>query len=153
MSVMPPPVRVDEAARRAWQGDRELKLPPMQFDLLCMLSRHPGQIVTKQQIVDALWRGYIGNSKAMDVHIQGLRQALGDPAASPRYIITLRGVGYRWDGPAGTDPLAAARAAIERVRELHVADRSNPHGPWCEACLTAWPCRTIRALNGEEVSR
>ena len=91
-------VAVDVAARRAWQGDRELGLSTKEFDLLAELVRAAGTVVKREQLIDVVWgTDFIGSPKTLDVHMAWLRRKLGDDATTPRYISTVRGIGYRFE--------------------------------------------------------
>jgi DNA-binding response OmpR family regulator len=91
-------VRVDEASRRAWIEDRELVLTPKEFDLLALLIREAGNAVTREQIMSEVWdEHWYGPTKTLDMHISWLRRKLGDDAADPHLITTLRGVGFRFE--------------------------------------------------------
>ena len=83
---------LDLPARTVSIGDRELELTPKEFDLLALLARTPGAVVSKQQILEQVWRTtWYGSAKTIDVHVAALRRKLGDPA----WIETVRGVGLR----------------------------------------------------------
>jgi len=91
-------VRVDEAARRAWLGDRELELTPKEFDLLALLLRRAGSVVTRERIMEQVWdEHWFGSTKTLDMHVSWLRRKLGDDPSSPKYISTVRGVGFRFE--------------------------------------------------------
>jgi DNA-binding response OmpR family regulator len=91
-------VRVDTAARRAWQDDRELDLSPKEFDLLALLVSEAGRVVTRERIMDAVWdENWFGSTKTLDMHVSWLRKKLGDDAADPKRIMTVRGVGLRFE--------------------------------------------------------
>ena len=91
-------VRVDPDARRAWIGDTELELTTKEFDLLCVLVNDAGKVVTREQIMREVWDSkWWGSTKTLDMHISWLRRKLGDDAHSPRYITTVRGVGFRFE--------------------------------------------------------
>jgi DNA-binding response OmpR family regulator len=91
-------VRVDPAARRAWRGDQELDLTPKEFDVLRLLVEHAGRVVTRQQLLHDVWETtWGGSSKTVDMHLSWLRRKLGDAASDPRYITTVRGVGFRFE--------------------------------------------------------
>lgn len=97
-SVEAQDVRVDLAARRAWRGDVELDLTPKEFDLLAMLVREAGTVVTREDIMREVWETtWFGSTKTVDMHVSWLRRKLGDDAGSPRYISTVRGVGLRFE--------------------------------------------------------
>ena len=89
-------VRIDRSARQAWLDDEELRLSPREFDLLQQLVMNAGRTVTRQQLVAALWGEWYGSPKTLDMHVLSLRRKLGDDAAKPRHIITVRGVGLRF---------------------------------------------------------
>lgn len=94
-------VRVDLAARRAWRGEEELDLTPKEFDLLAMLVREAGTVVTREDIMREVWETtWFGSTKTVDMHVSWLRRKLGDDAADPRYIATVRGVGLRFETEA-----------------------------------------------------
>jgi DNA-binding response OmpR family regulator len=89
-------VSVDPAARRAWVGDDELDLTPKEFDLLELLVRNAGQVVVRDRIMDEVWdENWFGSTKTLDMHVSSLRRKLGDDAAAPTRIVTVRGVGLR----------------------------------------------------------
>jgi DNA-binding response OmpR family regulator len=91
-------VRVDEAARRAWAGDREVALSPREFDLLALLCREAGRVVRRDRIMHEVWdANWSGSTKTLDVHVSALRRKLGDDPAAPRLITTVRGVGLRFE--------------------------------------------------------
>jgi DNA-binding response OmpR family regulator len=96
-------VAVDVAARRAWQGDRELGLSTKEFDLLAELVRGAGVVIKREQLMDRVWgTDFVGSSKTLDVHMAWLRRKLGDDATAPRYITTVRGIGYRFESAASS---------------------------------------------------
>jgi DNA-binding response OmpR family regulator len=95
-------VRVDPSARRAWQGDRELELSPKEFDLLALLVSEAGRVVPRERIMRQVWdTAWMGSTKTVDMHVSWLRRKLGDPAEDPRYLATVRGVGFRFETDAG----------------------------------------------------
>ena len=85
---------VDAGARVVRRGQREIQLSAKEFDLLSYLARHPRQVLTREQLLDAVW-GYQfdGESNVLDVYVGYLRQKL-EATGEPRLIHTLRGVGY-----------------------------------------------------------
>jgi DNA-binding response OmpR family regulator len=88
-------LRIDEGARRAWQGDVELELTRKEFDLLLRLARDAGRVVTRESLMSDVWdMNWFGSTKTLDVHIGWLRRKLGDDPADPAYIRTVRGVGF-----------------------------------------------------------
>lgn len=101
----PEPLRVgqlviDEATRTATLADARLDLARKEFDLLLALAQRTGQVVTKQQLLAEVWQqAYGGAERTVDVHLSWLRRKLGETAAQPRYIISVRGVGVRLVDP------------------------------------------------------
>jgi DNA-binding response OmpR family regulator len=92
-------VRISERARRVWRDDTELRLRPREFDLLAFLVRNRGLALSRRQILDGAWGSdFIGDERTVDVHIRALREAVEDDSAHPTRIVTVRGVGYRFEG-------------------------------------------------------
>ncbi len=74
-------------------------LTTLEFDLLVALAEHPGRVFSRRQLLESVWGwDYYGDERVVDVHIRNVRKALGDDAADPRWIGTVRGVGYRFIG-------------------------------------------------------
>jgi DNA-binding response OmpR family regulator len=91
-------VSVDVAARKAWQGDEELELSPKEFDLLALLVREAGRVVTRERIMAEVWdENWFGSTKTLDMHVSWLRRKLGDDADDPQRLVTVRGVGLRFE--------------------------------------------------------
>lgn len=91
-------VRVDLAAHRAFQQDRELHLTAKEFDLLRVLVREAGTVVPRETLMREVWGSDpTGSTKTLDMHVSWLRRKLGDDAAAPRYITTVRGMGFRFE--------------------------------------------------------
>ena len=106
----PRPAQVDGAERRE-MGDLVIDLPrrsvtvrgtpvtltTIEFDLLTTLAREAGVVLSRQRLLDRVWgMDYVGDEHVVDVHLANLRRKLGDDAAHPRYIETVRGVGFRF---------------------------------------------------------
>lgn len=90
---------LDPEAHSAWLGDDELRLKPREFDLLTLFMRNPGRAFTRDQILESLWgRNYIGDPTTVNVHVRRLREKIEAEPSSPARIITIRGVGYRFEG-------------------------------------------------------
>jgi len=90
-------VSIDLAAHRAWHSEEELSLTRKEFDLLARLLRDPGHVVTREDLMNDVWdENWFGSTKTLDVHLAALRRKLGDDPSCPRYIQTVRGVGYRF---------------------------------------------------------
>jgi len=91
------PLRVDVAARRAWLNDGELSLSRKEHDLLAELAANAGSVVTREDLIARVWdRNWFGSTKTLDMHIGSLRRKLGDDPGAPRFIHTVRGVGFRF---------------------------------------------------------
>jgi DNA-binding response OmpR family regulator len=88
-------LRLDPDARKVWLDDVELDLTRTEFDLLESLTSAPKRAFTRRQLIDAVWGSdWYGDEHIVDVHVGHLRKKLDDDAASPRFIRTVRGVGY-----------------------------------------------------------
>ncbi len=100
-AVEPPPrvfgdLRIDVAGREVWVGPEAIMLTRTEFDVLAALSGRPGLVFTRRQLLEAVWgENWVGNDHLIDVHIGHLRRKLGDDPGRPRYVLTVRGVGYR----------------------------------------------------------
>ncbi|MEI7646155.1 MAG: response regulator transcription factor [Chloroflexales bacterium] len=93
-------LRVDTSSRRAWREGGELALPQKEFDLLTCLVRNRGIALSRDLILERVWGpDFIGDSRTVDVHIRWLREKIEPDPAHPRYIQTVRGIGYRFEAP------------------------------------------------------
>jgi DNA-binding response OmpR family regulator len=89
------PVRVDVAGHRILRDGVQIPVKPKVFELLAFLLRHPGQVVTRDQLLEQVWGyDYAGETRTVDVHIHWLRAAIEPDPGSPSIIQTVRGVGY-----------------------------------------------------------
>jgi two-component system KDP operon response regulator KdpE len=87
---------VDFAYRRVSLAGQEVALTPKEYAVLALLARHPGRVVTQQQLLREVWGpSHVGDSHYLRVVVGHLRQKLGDEPAAPRYLLTEAGVGYR----------------------------------------------------------
>ena len=76
-----------------------------EFDLLALLMRSAGAVVTRERLIDEVWDvNWFGSTKTLDVHVSGLRKKLGDDSSAPRYIHTVRGVGFMFAARGGGRP-------------------------------------------------
>lgn len=97
----PPPrvfgdLRIDVSGREVTVGGEPITLTRTEFDVLAALSARPGLVYSRRQLLEAVWGDdWFGNEHLIDVHIGHLRRKLGDDPAKPRYVSTVRGVGYR----------------------------------------------------------
>jgi DNA-binding response OmpR family regulator len=93
-------LRIDMRKREVTLGGRALDLSRKEFDVLALLARRPGEVVTKRELLAEVWRQpYGGGDKTVDVHLSWLRRKLGETAVEPRYLQTVRGVGVKLVDP------------------------------------------------------
>jgi two-component system, OmpR family, response regulator RegX3 len=94
------PVQLDPDRRSASVEGQQLELTRKEFELLELLLREAGNVVSRERLIDEVWDvNWFGSTKTLDVHVSSLRRKLGDDSADPRFIHTLRGVGFRFAGP------------------------------------------------------
>jgi two-component system, OmpR family, response regulator RegX3 len=103
-------ISLDPASRLVSKRDLPVELAAKEFDLLRLLMSRAGEVVGREEIMDEVWDPHwFGPTKTLDVHISWLRKKIEDDPASPRYITTVRGVGFRFvssddePGDAGSD--------------------------------------------------
>jgi two-component system KDP operon response regulator KdpE len=93
-------LRVDERSRTATLADEPLELTRKEFDLLLLLASRAGEVVTKRELLAEVWQqAYGGSDRTVDVHLSLLRRKLGESAAEPHYLHSVRGVGVRLVDP------------------------------------------------------
>jgi DNA-binding response OmpR family regulator len=98
-------LELDPGSRRVTLAGEELQLARKEFDLLAELVRHAGRVVKREDLMSRVWdENWFGSTKTLDVHIRWLRQKLGDDPQAPRYLHTVRGVGFRFTAPEEWDP-------------------------------------------------
>jgi len=91
---------LDPTARRIIKGDQELQLSAREFDLLSILMRNAGRALSREELLAQVWgEDWIGDPRTLDVHVRWLRLKIEEDPASPQYIQTVRGYGYRFAGP------------------------------------------------------
>ncbi len=92
------PVRMDVERHVVTLEGRELRFPLKEFELLEMFLRNPGRVLTRGQLIDRVWGSdYVGDTKTLDVHVKRLRAKLEPDPTEPRYLTTVRGLGYKLD--------------------------------------------------------
>ena len=92
------PVRMDIERHVVSVRGETLRLPLKEFELLEMLLRNAGRVLTRMQLIDRVWGSdYVGDTKTLDVHIKRLRTKIEEDPAHPRHIVTLRGLGYKFE--------------------------------------------------------
>ncbi|TDC77040.1 response regulator transcription factor [Streptomyces hainanensis] len=90
---------VDPLRRLAQLDGTQLDLTRREFDLLAFLAQRPGVVVSRKELLTQVWRQSYGDDQTIDVHLSWLRRKLGETAARPRYLHTLRGVGVKLEPP------------------------------------------------------
>ncbi len=86
------------STREVTQNGRPIELTLKEFELLKLFLLHPGQVISREELLDSVWGyDYVGETRTLDMHIRTLRQKLSDNADQPKYIKTIRGVGYRFN--------------------------------------------------------
>lgn len=96
-------LRINFATRQVWKKGKELTLRYKEFELLSLLVSRQGDVVTRADLFDEVWgTDWLGDTRTLDVHTRWLREKIEDDPSDPRYIRTVRGVGYRFVAPEPT---------------------------------------------------
>jgi DNA-binding response OmpR family regulator len=95
---------IDERQHVVRRGAEEISLTAREFTLLLTLARHPGHVFTRAQLLEQVWGDEYYDDHVVDVHVGNLRKKLEDESAEPRYVQTVRGVGYRLAGKGPRTP-------------------------------------------------
>ena len=91
-------VSLDPDEHRVVVGDQEVALPLKEFELLHLLLANAGRVLPRETLIDRVWGSdYVGDTKTLDVHVKRLRSKIEDDPASPTRIVTIRGLGYRYE--------------------------------------------------------
>jgi two-component system response regulator RegX3 len=92
------PVRMDVERHTVSVSGRPTSLPLKEFELLEMLLRNSGRVLTRMQLIDRVWGSdYVGDTKTLDVHVKRLRAKIEPDPGAPRYLVTVRGLGYKFE--------------------------------------------------------
>jgi two-component system, OmpR family, response regulator RegX3 len=92
------PVRMDVERHVVTVDGNQVALPLKEFDLLELLLRNAGRVLTRGQLIDRVWGAdYVGDTKTLDVHVKRLRAKIEPDPASPKYLVTVRGLGYKFE--------------------------------------------------------
>ena len=92
------PVRMDVDRHVVTVRGDQVQLPLKEFELLEVLLRNAGRVLTRMQLIDRVWGAdYVGDTKTLDVHIKRLRAKIEADPAKPRHIVTVRGLGYKFE--------------------------------------------------------
>jgi len=90
---------IDTVSREVYSNGEPINLSALEFDLLVALAQRPNRVFTREQLLERVWGwDYFGVDRVVDVHVANIRKVLGDDATDPRYIATVRGVGYKFIG-------------------------------------------------------
>jgi two-component system response regulator RegX3 len=93
------PVRLDVERHTVAVNGATVALPLKEFDLLELLLRNSGRVLTRGQLIDRIWGSdYVGDTKTLDVHVKRLRAKIEPDPANPKHLLTVRGLGYKFDG-------------------------------------------------------
>lgn len=102
------PITIDFARREVTRDERLVHLSRREFDLLALLLSPPGQVRTRDELIDRLWSGLdLSDTRTLDTHIRRLRVKLERDPADPEYLVTVRGVGFRFDAEGRERPQPA----------------------------------------------
>jgi two-component system alkaline phosphatase synthesis response regulator PhoP len=94
-AIVAGPLTVDAKRRKVTKHDQVIELTMREFDLLYILIQNRGQVFSRDMLLDRVWKiHYYGDTRTVDVHVRYLRQKIEDDPSNPRYILTVRGVGY-----------------------------------------------------------
>ena len=91
-------VRMDVERHVVSVNGDDIRLPLKEFELLEMFLRNPGRVLTRGQLIDRVWGSdYVGDTKTLDVHVKRLRAKIEPDPANPRFLVTVRGLGYKYE--------------------------------------------------------
>ena len=92
-----PGLVIDLLRRQVWVGENRVDLTAAEFEVLSSLAAHPGWVYSRQQIMEQLWDGeFYGELRTADVHVRNIRRKIETDPRKPRYILTVRGMGYKF---------------------------------------------------------
>jgi len=90
-------IRMDIEARQVWKDNQPIDLTAIEFDLLQVLIRHRGRVLSREQLIEQVWgHDFYGETRVVDVHLGHVRKKIEDDTSNPTLIVTVRGVGYRF---------------------------------------------------------
>ena len=93
-------VRLDPERHEVFVRGERVQLPLKEFELLEVLLENAGRVLTRTRLIDRVWgHDYVGDTKTLDVHVKRLRAKIEEDPSSPRRIVTIRGLGYKYDAP------------------------------------------------------
>jgi len=112
------PLRLDLRAGRMWKGERPVELRPKPWNLMLYMARRPGELLSKQELMDAIWPDTFVSESSLNQVVKDLRKALGDDARSPRFIETVHRRGFRLLAPNDRTALMAAGEEVKPLAPL-----------------------------------
>jgi len=133
-----PPFRLDLANEQLWREEQLIALRPKTFAILRYLVEHPGRLVSKDELLHAVWGNTQVSAEGLRDYLREIRHALGDNADAPRFIETVRGRGYRF-----TAAIAAPPPAVPS-RQFSVASKDQTQTP--QLATDTWPPTTSLSL-------
>ena len=106
------PFRLDAGTESIWRGGAEIRLQPKTFAVLRFLAERPGRLVTKDELLEAVWPEVAVGEASLTVCVNEIRKALGDEARAPRFVETVHRRGYRFIAPGTGEPDPSPRDGI-----------------------------------------
>ncbi len=95
------PIEIDQERHQVFIRGEETSMPLKEFELLLYLAQNSGRVLTRNQLIDRIWGSdYFGDTKTLDVHMKRIRSKIEKDPANPKYLQTVRGVGYKFDNKA-----------------------------------------------------
>ena len=91
-------IRIDTAERRVWKNGKSLDLPLVEYKLLCLFLQNPNHLLSRELILDRMWdgNGNFVDDNTLSVYIRRLRNKIEDTPNQPKFLLTERGIGYKW---------------------------------------------------------
>ena len=121
-------MRMDVERHEVSVNGERIRLALKEFELLEMLLRNTGRVMTRGQLIDRIWGAdYVGDTKTLDVHVKRLRTKIEPDPANPKYLVTVRGLGYKFEGARST--AAGLRQGRRCARIACVATPRACEGP------------------------
>lgn len=92
-------LRIDPTAHQVWKAGAPVDLTAIEFNLLYALAKHQGRVLSREQLIEQVWGyDYYGDDRVVDVHLGRLRKKIEEDPEHPQLVVTVRGVGYRFEG-------------------------------------------------------
>jgi len=111
------PVSLDRVRCEVTVDGKRLNLPRKEYRLLEFLMEHPGRVFNRRTLIARVWgEDYVGTTKTLDVHIRRLRSKLEEDAAKPRRIVTVRGLGFKFESPTNVTPIHPGQPPASDLR-------------------------------------